>query len=173
MPCLFNRLQAASSVCSGSVRLHVRDRAHAVIPEQLASLLPPEIAEQDAEMLAQAQGGPSQGSMEPAALATVQDVARRHNESIDKLFAPEGALHGKVRCCRLRLLASMQASLTWQECVRSSPESQSRSWFCMCLICSTSNIIQTSNIQQCDMRIENGAGGAAASRGTESLSNSD
>ena len=90
--------------------------AHAVIPEQLASLLPPEIAEQDAALLAQAPDRPPEGTKEAAALAAAQDVARRHNESIDKLFAPEGALHGKVRRCMLCLLASMQTfSSTWQE----------------------------------------------------------
>jgi hypothetical protein len=85
-----------SGHASGHTVSNVFLLALAVVPEQLASLILPEMAAADGSLLADVAGRPADEAAAPAALSGVQAATKAHNERIDSLFADGGVLHGKV-----------------------------------------------------------------------------
>ena len=74
--------------------------ACAVIPEQLASLVLPEMQLADEQLLSQAPVRPADDLAAEAACAAVQETARMHNACIHRLFEKDGVFNSKV--CRPR-----------------------------------------------------------------------
>lgn len=77
--------------------------AHAVVPEQLASLALPEMAAAEAELLDDFPIKLQDDLEAAAACAAIQDIPHLHNQQIGALFQeaaqgrPAGVLHARVR----------------------------------------------------------------------------